>query len=669
MTVPLRLPRSACPGRAFLLAILTVTGVICTDSALAAQLTLNWVDNASDEYGFRIERRPGTTGTYSIVATVSPVTTYTDTGLADTSTYCYRVSAYNGNGISAPSNEACATTGAVSSVLLTVAKGGTGAGTVSGPGIDCGADCSESVANGTTVSLAATPATGSVFTGWSGGGCGGLGTCTLTLSIPTTVTATFNLQTYLLTVAKAGSGSGTVSGPGIDCGADCSESVANGTTVTLTASPAVGSVFTGWSGACGGTGSCTVVISATTTVTATFDLPLKSVTVTRGGAGSGTVSGPGINCGSDCSETVPSGTTLTLTAAAAPGSTFTGWSGACGGTGSCTMTVWATTIITASFGLAGPTSPPLQIVTGAGPSEVPRVRGFAKDGTLAGPDFLAYASTFTGGVFVAVGRLDASGERMLVTGNGPGNPAEVRIYQTDGSWTGLAFQPYGARFKGGVRIATCDIDGDGVDEVVTAPGPGRQSTVTVWKVAAGVTKLLTFNATKGINGLYVACGDVDGDGRAEVVVAQDTGGTSDVQVYGIQGTKATQLTKFSAYPSGFTGGVRVGVVDVDGDGRAEIVTVPGPGAAPTVKVFRVVGSSASLVTSFLGAEPELTGGLFVAGGSWDATEGADVLVAPGPGGPPYVRVFAVSPVVAIERTGFYAGDPASLDGVAVAVDR
>jgi cellulose 1,4-beta-cellobiosidase len=77
---------------------------------------------------------------------------------------------------------------------------------------------------------------------------------------------------YALTVAKAGTGSGTVtsSPAGISCGATCSASFASGTSVTLTATAASGSTFAGWSGACTGTGACTVAMSAAQSVTATF---------------------------------------------------------------------------------------------------------------------------------------------------------------------------------------------------------------------------------------------------------------------------------------------------------------------------------------------------------------------------------------------------------------
>ncbi len=161
-------------------------------------------------------------------------------------------------------------------VTLSVTLTGSGSGTVtSNPaGIVCGADCTEGFASGTMVTLTATPAAGSVFAGWSGGGCSGTGACAVTMTANTTVTAAFELRTFTLTVVRVGTGNGTVtSNPaGINCGADCSEAYTSGMVVTLTATPAAGSVFAGWSGGgCSGTGACTVTMDASKAVTATFN--------------------------------------------------------------------------------------------------------------------------------------------------------------------------------------------------------------------------------------------------------------------------------------------------------------------------------------------------------------------------------------------------------------
>lgn len=157
------------------------------------------------------------------------------------------------------------------------------------------------------------------------------------------------LEFRTLTVNLSGTGSGSVSGPGITCPTDCSETVFSHTTVELTATPGPESTFSGWSGACTGTGTCIVSMTEDKSVTATFTLNTYTLTVSTDGIGWGTVSGPGISCPEDCSETYPFGTLVTLTTSSDYGATLTGWSGACSGTEACTVTMTEDKSVTATF--------------------------------------------------------------------------------------------------------------------------------------------------------------------------------------------------------------------------------------------------------------------------------------------------------------------------------
>ncbi|MBP6849376.1 MAG: hypothetical protein KA201_36790, partial [Kofleriaceae bacterium] len=180
--------------------------------------------------------------------------------------------------------------------------------------------------------------------------------CNVTMNAAATVTATFNLAVYRLNVVENGTGAGTVtSAPlGVNCGTDCLEDYNAGTLVTLSAAPAVGATFAGWTGGgCSGTGTCVVTMAAATTVTATFNALTFALDVTLAGAGSGTVTSapPGITCGADCTETYVYNTSVTLTAAPAVGSTFAGWSGGvCSGTAlMCVVSMTAARAVTATF--------------------------------------------------------------------------------------------------------------------------------------------------------------------------------------------------------------------------------------------------------------------------------------------------------------------------------
>lgn len=288
------------------------------------------------------------------------IDSYGDPNVSSGNTYFYRVVAHNSSGSTISNGEweqyvnqpNC---GGPSSYSLSVTV--SGSGTVSGTGISCPGDCSENVTYDTWITITATPSPGNTFSSWSGACAGQGSSCSLYMNQARSTTANFSANSYALSVAKAGTGSGTItsSPAGISCGSDCSESYTLNTQVTLTRNADQGSNFGGWSGACSGQGAnCTVTMDAAKSVTATFNGDSYALTVSKSGAGSGTVtsSPSGISCGSDCSENYSNNTSVILTASASSGSDFGGWSGHCSGTGTCNLTMNAAKNVTAAFNTA-----------------------------------------------------------------------------------------------------------------------------------------------------------------------------------------------------------------------------------------------------------------------------------------------------------------------------
>jgi hypothetical protein len=184
-----------------------------------------------------------------------------------------------------------------------------------------------------------------------------------------------NTGNFAVTVSETGSGKVTSSPPGIDCPTTCSAIFSAGTKVSLTATPASGgSTFAGWSGACSGAKTCILTMNSSQSVSATFSQNFIYVIAASvvGTAGGRVTSSPGgIDCGPTCTANFAPGTQVTLIAAPAKGWGLAGWGGACNGIGGCTLTLNASTSVSASFSpLFGNVADPVV----PGPNDVPALR-------------------------------------------------------------------------------------------------------------------------------------------------------------------------------------------------------------------------------------------------------------------------------------------------------
>jgi len=233
-----------------------------------------------------------------------------------------------------------------------VNKDGTGSGTVTSDpsGISCGSTCSTDFSYGTSVTLSASAASGSVFAGWSGA-CSGTGTCTVSMTANRSVTASFTITTYTLAGTISGSGTVNVNPPNTNYTSNFSLTYNYGTSVTLSATAGTGYTFAGWSGDCSGTGTCTVGMTANRSVTASFVITRHNLVGTISGSGTVNANPPNTNYSSNFAISYIAGTSVTLSATPLDGYTFTGWSGDCSGTGTCTVSMTANRSVTASFAI------------------------------------------------------------------------------------------------------------------------------------------------------------------------------------------------------------------------------------------------------------------------------------------------------------------------------
>ncbi len=314
--------------------------------------------------------------------------------------------------------------------------------------------------------------------------------------------------TFTLTVGKVG-GLGTVtsSPPGIDCGSTCSALFASGAVVTLTATPASGSTFTGWSGACTGTGPCTVTMSAAQSVTASFGTTGYTLTVIKAGTGSGTVSGSGISCGSTCSATYQPGTSVTLAATAASGSTFGGWSSTCPGFASGALTVNASCTVTVTFNLDPGTAVSVN-AGGAAAGSFVAVTYYSGGNTYSTTSAIDTAQLSGTAPPQAVLQTERYGEfTYTIPNRTPGSAQTVTLYFAEIYWTAAGQRTFNVAINGTTVLTAFDI--------FAAAGGANKAIARTFNATADSSGQVVIAFTKGggvdnpkVSGITVAGGSV-----------------------------------------------------------------------------------------------------------------------------------------------------------------
>lgn len=159
----------------------------------------------------------------------------------------------------------------------------------------------------------------------------------------------------------------------------------------------------------------------------------------------------------------------------------------------------------------------MEIITGTENGGGPQVRIFNKDGVLINPGFFAYAENFRGGVDVAVGDLDGDGLKEIICGAGYGGGPHIRIFSKHGNLVNPGFFAYSENFRGGVNVATGDLNHDGIEEIISGAGKTGGPHVRVYNNDGDLlAQFFAFDSTSR-NGVEVTAADIDGDGRDEII--------------------------------------------------------------------------------------------------------------------------------------------------------
>ncbi|MFL5340631.1 MAG: FG-GAP-like repeat-containing protein [Gemmataceae bacterium] len=261
---------------------------------------------------------------------------------------------------------------------------------------------------------------------------------------------------------------------------------------------------------------------------------------------------------------------------------------------------------------------------------------FTVHGQITNTDGLS-TDYFTQVIVIQLGNGGIITKPHYATGSGPGDVPLVKEYNDDGTLL-RSFLAFDFRFTGGVRVATGDVNGDGVDDIIAAAGPGGGPHVVVFDGATGAVIRSFFAYDPSFTGgVFLASGDVNSDFYDDIITGAGAGGGPNVKAF--SGRDGTLLKSFFAYSPAFTGGVSVGVGDFNHDTFTDIITGAGPSGGPHVKVFS--GVDGSVLRSFFAFEGTFAGGVNVAGGDVNHDGTPDIVVARGAqvGTNSQVRVF------------------------------
>ncbi len=263
------------------------------------------------------------------------------------------------------------------------------------------------------------------------------------------------------------------------------------------------------------------------------------------------------------------------------------------------------------------------------------------------------------------------GSPGYVVGPGAGGSGQVSVYHPDGSLN-FGTSPFPTA-PGGVRVAMGDVNGDGIHDVITGTGPGVAPEVRIFDGATQslIHTIPAFEA-RFLGGVYVAVGDTNADGFADIAITPDEGGGPRVRVF--SGNGFGQLADFFGIDDpNFRGGARTSLGDLNGDGVEDLIVAAGFGGGPRVAGFdgnSLGGNLRKLFNDFFAFEPGLRNGAFVASGDVDGDGFADLISGGGPGGGP--RVLALSGADLLNDTqrmlaNFFAGDTANRGGIRVTI--
>ena len=271
------------------------------------------------------------------------------------------------------------------------------------------------------------------------------------------------------------------------------------------------------------------------------------------------------------------------------------------------------------------------IVNGLGLKSIPQIKVNKLDSTLL-DSFLAYSPNFSGPINVAAGDVDGDGLDEIITGAGAGGGPHVRIFDRFGNLKSHFFA-YNSNSRNGINVAVGDVNGDGIAEIITGGGPGSSPLVRIFNREGHLISEFFAYHVNFSGGVNVAAGDFDGDGLDEIITGAGAGGGPHVRIFDKFGKVKSQFFAYNIY---FNGGVKVAAGDVDGDKLDEIITGVEKNAVSSVKIFKF---PTAFLNEFFAYAPNYFGGVNLNTGDIDNDGTSEIITGTNVGYAPHVRIF------------------------------
>ena len=239
--------------------------------------------------------------------------------------------------------------------------------------------------------------------------------------------------------------------------------------------------------------------------------------------------------------------------------------------------------------------------------------------------FMAYGNSFRGGTNIAVGDVNGDGLLEIITApQGSGGP-NVRAYQYNSSTKKFSllswFMAYGEKFRGGVNIKLADVNGDGFADIITSPANSGGPNIRAYTYSTATSRFelldwfMAFDANSR-GGVDVSIGDVDGNGKAEIITLLRSQGGLNMRAYQYNsaGGQMELLDSAEAYSASFNGQIEIKATDLDGDGDSEIIAAASKSGVPNVRVYDFTSGKFNLSKSFSAYGQSFRGGVHIVAG-------------------------------------------------------